>query len=138
MADQFGIGAALSAVAEIYFRAARSTGRTTNLVESLKDGDRVICTTQNETRRVERLAKERGIKIDVRTVPVSNPQRIFSVGTPSGRTVLDHGWVEEFYRAQIQDAARIIDELEREASGYGAAHRETSAQAQAHLARWRV
>ena len=40
--DHFGIGAALLGAANIYFNSARQTGRTTSLIESVKDGDRII------------------------------------------------------------------------------------------------
>lgn len=46
--DHFGIGTALLGCAEVYFRCARRTGRTTSLVESLVSGDRVVCRTENE------------------------------------------------------------------------------------------
>lgn len=61
--DSFGIGAALKGAALIYFQASRRTGRTTSLVESLKDGDRVIFTNSNEADRVKRICYELGIKI---------------------------------------------------------------------------
>ena len=53
----------------------------------------------------------------------------------NGRTIFDHGWVERFYAAAIERAADTIDHLQREASGFGEAHRETARQAE-EIARW--
>ena len=39
--DHFGIGAGLTGAMDIYFHASRGTGRTTSLVDSVKEGDRV-------------------------------------------------------------------------------------------------
>ena len=57
--DAFGIGQAMEGTALTYFRASRQTGRTTSMIESLKDGDRVVFRTAGERDRVMRLLKER-------------------------------------------------------------------------------
>ena len=57
--DFFGIGTALQGSAQIYFRSSRTTGRTTNLVDSVKEGDRIVCASGDEARHVERLLHER-------------------------------------------------------------------------------
>ena len=46
--DHFGIGAAFRAMANVYITSARRTGRTTSLLESLKDGDRVVFASSRE------------------------------------------------------------------------------------------
>ena len=40
--DHFGIGAAIYGAARVYFQSARRTGRTTALLDGLKDGDRLV------------------------------------------------------------------------------------------------
>jgi hypothetical protein len=61
---------------------------------------------------------------------------VFEFGTPQGRTIFDHTWVEQQYMAAIARTMQEIDHLEREASGYGEAHRETARKAE-EILKWR-
>jgi len=135
--DHFGIGAAMQGVAQTYFRSARRTGRTTSLVDSVKDGDRIVFAESREAERVRRLCLERGVKVDCVVVDPKTPQRVFERGTPTGRTIFDNSWIELKYLEAIERTQQGIDHLEREASGYGAAHRETRRQAE-EIAKWRI
>ena len=125
--DHFGIGNALHGMVRNYFLMTRGTGRTVSLIESVKDGDRVVCTTEVEARRVRGLCAEREVKVDC----VSNESspdgiaRLFHRGTPKGRTIFDHGWVEQYYLRVLDDATRCLDDLATQLSGYGEAHRNT-------------
>lgn len=125
--DHFGIGGALMAQARTYFQASRRTGRTTSLVDSLKNGDRVVFLTRREGDRVKRLCQERGVKIEIIVSPPSGLDRLFCGATPSGdeRTIFDHNWVEKFYENALTGAANDIDHLQKQLSGFGAPHRET-------------
>lgn len=123
--DHFGICAAISAMIRVYLVAARATGRTTHLVENVKDGDRIVFATRNQADRVERLCKERGVKVKCVVIEVHAPERLLETGTSEGRTIFDHDWIEKYYERAITRAQTEIDHLERETSGYGAAHRET-------------
>jgi hypothetical protein len=134
--DHFGIGAGMQAAAAIYMHSARRTGRTTSLVESVKDGDRIVFSDPREAARVKRLCDERGVYVDCRVVDPKTPERVFEFGTPQGRTRFDHTWVEQRYTAAIARTMQEIDHLEREASGYGEAHRETARTAE-EIAKWR-
>ncbi len=62
--DHFGIGAAMLGGARIYVQSARRTGRTLSLVESAKEGDRLVFAEPREADRVRRLCLERGVKVD--------------------------------------------------------------------------
>lgn len=108
--DQFGIGAAMRAAAVNYSQSARRSGRTTRLLESLRNGDRVIFHEEREARRVKLLARECGLDIRTMVVPVYDPAQL--QGYAGGRTFLDHGWVEEYYAQAIMRAAREIDFFE--------------------------
>src|ERR1700712_2002365 len=66
--DHFGIGQAMKGMARCYFLASRGTGRTTSLLESLKDGDRVCCATGKEADRLTRMLRER--KVDAQAIAV--------------------------------------------------------------------
>lgn len=123
--DQFGIGQAMRTAAAIYSQTARRTGRTTQLVESLKAGDRVVFLTEQEAVRVHRLCRERGVRITAITLPVHTPEELFSRSSSEGRTIFDHSWLEAFYALRIDQCASEVENLQRNASGFGEAHRET-------------
>lgn len=122
--DYFGIGAAMRSMISVYIQSARRTGRTTSMVESLKDGDRVVFVNRQQAEIVERLCKKRGISIEWTVVSPCNPQDTFRRGSAKGRLIFDHVWVEQYYKLAIERAMNDIDRIEREASGYGATHRE--------------
>ncbi len=127
--DMFGIGTALRAAANLYFTMARRSGRTTLLVENVKDGDRIVCVNQQHMREVERLVKERKVDVECIVISPEDPKQLFERGTSQGRTIFDHAWIERYYQVSLDRAAENIDRFERETSGYGAAHRETARQA---------
>jgi len=139
--DLFGIGQALRACAEIYFRSARGAGRTTAMLESVKDGDRIIFADCNEADRVRGLCRERELDVECIVISVNYPEKIFERCPCHGRTVFDHRWVEDRYILAIERCEKDIDFFARESSGYGEAHRETAREATEHLAwensKWR-
>lgn len=133
--DHFGIGAAIRSAALMYTQSARRTGRTTSLVESVKDGDRICFSDSREAERVRRLCIERGVKVECIVIDPKTPERLFERGTSQGRTLFDHSWVEQYYLASIERAQADIDHLEKQSSGYGETHRETRRRAE-ELAKW--
>lgn len=135
--DHFGIGAAMKAANIIYCQAARRTGRTTSLIESLKDGDRVVCINRIEADRVQRLCRERGTTVECIVVDVKEPHELMRRAPSEGRTLFDHTWVERFYLHQIEQASNVIDQLQRESSGFGTPHIETRRTA-IELSKWDV
>lgn len=135
--DHFGIGAAMRGMAMTYINTACRTGRTTSLIESLKDGDRVLCMTAREAKRIERLCRERDLQVTTIVVPVRDPQKAFWAGTAQGRAIFDHTWIEQYYLAALEHATSEIDMLQQQLSGYGTAHIETKRKA-LELAKWRI
>ena len=115
--DQFGIGTAVLGAARVYFLSARATGRTTALVESVKNGDRIIFDDIREAKRVESLCLKRGVAVECVVIDPRTPERVFERGTPEGRTIFDHSWVEKWYIRAIEHAGRGLRRLETEASG---------------------
>ena len=133
--DSFGFGNAVLGATRVLIQSSRQTGRTTALLESLADGDRVVVTVESEARRWRGLLRERGLKVDVIVAPTSDPGRLFTYPTSKGRTVFEHTWIEEFYMRLLSDAGRQIDHLQTELSGFGEAHLQTQKAAEMHL-RW--
>lgn len=133
--DRFGIGNMLQGAARCMFQQSRGSGRTTELLHSLKDGDRVVFTNSTESERVKRLANEMGIRIETQVIDPSRPDRLTEFGTPAGHLILDHSWVEAYYMHALEEAGRSIDRIQRELSGPGMAHVETRLAAR-ERARW--
>jgi hypothetical protein len=123
--DLFGIGNAVSCMLNIYRTSARRTGRTTMMLESLKDGDRIICARIEHKRDLEHKLRERGLKVEVRVIPPQSTHELRELGTPQGRTVFEHAWVEESYEDALKCHADYIDHYQQRLSGFGDAHRQT-------------
>lgn len=143
--DHFGIGAAMRAMLVNYSQSARRTGRTTSLLDDVEPGDRVVFANSKHAREFQQLLRERfrSMRVDPKNaeqiscvvVDPKEPHKVFELGTPKGRTIFDHTWIEMFYALEVDRAIAFIDKLQRETSGYGAAHRETARKA-AELRRW--
>lgn len=133
--DHFGIGQAMHGMAQVYTLSSRRTGRTTSLVQSLKKGDRVVCATDPERRHLQALCRERQLEVDIIVVSPQDPSRLFQRGTPEGRTIFDHSWVEAYYLAAIKQCQREIDGLQKQTSGWGEAHEETRRRA-LEISKW--
>lgn len=132
MSDFFGIGGAIRGAVEIYFRASRGTGRTIRMIDSLKEGDRVVFLNSDHAKHTVRMAKERGVEIDyIISAVVDAPYDLNRKGTPKGRLIFDHCWVEEFYKKVLERADKDIQFLQDEFGGYGQKHIETR-----ELAKW--
>lgn len=134
--DAFGIGTALEGCAEIYFRSARKSGRTTAMVEAAKDGDRFVFLNSAHAKHAELMLKERNIKAECIVVSPKNPGSIFQRSTSKGRTVFDHSWLEEYWMQEIRHVAKSIDEIQTQSSGFGEKHYETRRKAE-EIAKWR-
>lgn len=109
--DFFGIGVALRAMFATYTQTARRSGRTTRLLDCLRDGDRVVVASTAEQRYLMSHVRDRGLDVAVVCVP---PQE-FSSGKLlpiAGRTHLDHGWIEKFYERELNYAERALSEIQ--------------------------
>ena len=135
--DAFGIGSAMKSIVRTYIRSSRRTGRTSALVESLKDGDRVVFLTNGEGERVRSLCEERGVGIRCLVCDPNDIDYVFQHGTSQGRTVFDHSWLEEYYQNVIEKAVDRVDYVQAQSSGYGEAHLKTKRQA-VEISKWRV
>jgi hypothetical protein len=125
--DAFGIGESIQEILRDYFGQERRTGRTTAMLEALRDGDMVVFLTHEEMRRVVRLAQIKGVKITGIVVPTWNPHSVRDHPAPEGRTVFDHSWIEAYYAQEIKSARGLIDRLQS-SNGIGQAHTKTRPQ----------
>lgn len=135
--DHFGIGAAIQGAARIYIQSARRSGRTQSLIDSVKDGDRIIFMNRNEADRVKRLCLERDVKIECLVINPREPGLAYERGSSKGRTIFDHQWIEEYYLLTIGRAMKDIDHIESQLSGDGFPHRETRRKAE-EIAKWQA
>ena len=129
MTDFFGIGNAVESLFNVYRMSSRASGRTTSLIESVKDGDRIVFSIRDERDRVERLLRDRGIDVECLYISPKDPDKIFRYASSEGRTIFDHNWVEEFFLNAILDAKNSIRFFERESSGYSEPHKITKRKA---------
>lgn len=136
MSDFFGIGASIKGSLNILFQSMRATGRTINLVKSLKEGDRVICVNQGDVHYLKSRIRDFGIE-GVEVI-AKNPRNLDlkGVGTAQGRTMFDHRFVEEFYKDAIEHASNQLNGMEQHLSGYDERHIETRQKAEL-MAKWR-
>lgn len=110
--DYYGIGSSLRAGAQIYCQAARQSGRTTAMVESLRDGARVVFATPEEKTRVTRLCRERGVSIVGIVADPRRPDQIVDNLHHGGvGLTFDHSWVEQFYILALENAGQELERL---------------------------
>lgn len=111
--DFFGIGTAIQACFNIYCAAARGTGRTKALIESVKDGDRVIFANDFSKRNFARRCADAGKNnIDMVVCHPDNVHTLYGLGKSTGRTYFDHEWIELMYCRSINQAQKEIDHLQ--------------------------
>lgn len=116
--DMWGIGHSLRSVVRAYFHGARASGRTTSLVNTLKDGDRVVCVNRQQAKFLEERCLERGVMVECVVVDPRNPADGFD--RMRGRrkpTRFDHTWVEQFYEAEFARVEGLIDRWQEDLSG---------------------
>lgn len=113
--DLYGIGTAINGALRIYFHTARHTGRTRAMLNSVKDGDRIIFSNSIEAKRVQRMLKERGLEVTCMTLSPFDLQSVYA-HKPQGRTIFDHTWVELFYEHAISNAQKLLDQMETQLS----------------------
>lgn len=114
--DIFGIGSAIKAITRVYFRSARQTGRTTALIERVRDGDAIGFTNSREAERVRRLCLGQGKRIEC-VVFDSNRMEFRNLeGKRFNRLFFDHGLIEQLYMDAIDRTRREIDQCEAQYS----------------------
>ena len=115
--DHFGIGRAMKGMAMLYFQSARQSGRTTSLLDSLKDGDRVCFSVPAEAKRFRLLCRERQLDVQCIVLDPARMHHLLDGQKSKGRTLFDHTFVEDRYQLALERCERELDELQALASG---------------------
>lgn len=115
--DRYGVGTAVQAALSMYRSYARGTGRTTLLLDSLRNGDRVIFAESRHASYFQMLCAERELAITCMVIPVREFHRMHSLARSEGKTVFDHTWIELFYEQEIRKNIAELDYLETSSSG---------------------
>lgn len=115
--DHFGIGACIRAAIELMLRGMRATGRTTALINSVKDGDRIIFRSRQEAMVVEMLLRRKGLQVSCVVVDPTHVERLLGTQRAAGRTYFDHVWIEEYYTNGIKQLGKDIDHFSSALSG---------------------
>lgn len=115
--DIYGIRNGISAMIEIFFRNSRKSGRTKTLISLLNEGDCVCFAYKDEADRVKYICeREKGIHI---IAIVCDPKKAYSLVDKvrnihiSGKVLLDHTWVEQFFLGEIDETFRNFQNLQR-------------------------
>lgn len=116
-ADPTGIGVAIESMVHVYRQTARQTGRTSQMLRTLKDGDRVYVATGGERLRLERACKEAGINAEIVMLDPRRPGDISNRPPCAGAALFEHSWVEEFYLDNVRRMQNHIREMQEYASG---------------------
>lgn len=133
--DFLGIGEAVTGAVRVYFKSARATGRTTRMLNSLRNGDRVYFLNHGEANHFHYACKKRNLDVECIVIPVNSPEKVFSLPAPRGRAIFDHHWLESYYEQQLRRAAEAINGLEVQSSGWSEEHEKTRDKARAF---WRI
>jgi hypothetical protein len=107
--DFFSIGTTLQTAMQMYSQVARTTGRTTKLLNILKDGDRVVFINETHVQLFQNQLRERNLKTTCTSINPRYPEQLLQRAPCSGQTYFDHVWVEEFYKLAIERASVDID-----------------------------
>lgn len=129
--DFYGIGSAVKGVVSGYLRQARQTGRTTHLIDNLRDGDMVIFVNHSHADKVKRACKERGINVKMQVLDLKYPRLDFPA--VSGRCFIDHVWVEQYFQLLLDRGIQDIDIIQARCGG---AKMPESSMAESSANRW--
>lgn len=112
--DEYGFAATAKTALNLFEVQSRSSGRTSRMIERLRDGDRVLVGDQKFARWIEdRLAKVGKKDVKVLVVPPSqNPMERYGT-SPVGRTFFDHTWIEAFFHRSLDNAARDLQYIQQ-------------------------
>jgi hypothetical protein len=112
--DRYGIGKALQQASENVFIGMRRTGRTTRMIQDYRPGDVAVFLSRRAAENFTKMAAKAG-KTEIQTIVCSPTQSgLNEAARPrKQRLILDHEWVEEFYKKHLEEAAGTLNKMER-------------------------
>lgn len=121
--DIYNIGKDILNQIDYYISTKRGTGRTTYLLNKVKNDDVVIFVDLMQANYFEKLAKSKGINVICRIIdPDDYPSVEFQNKLRSvrskGNTYFDHVWIEKFYKNYMIDAIRQLGYMQIDLSNY--------------------
>jgi hypothetical protein len=90
----------------------RGTGRTTSMLDRMKDNDVGVFASHVEARRFVALAKSCGKDVLVTVVDPKEPVEFSRPLSRDTQFVLDHNWIEEYLQNTIQYVSERIGDIE--------------------------
>ncbi len=114
MSDHYGIGNSLLGMFDVYRRMSRRSGRTTRMLEQVKEDCLIIVLTDQDRILLQRQMKALGKEATVVAVDVVGPHPGLLRGRQYSQVLLDHAWVEEYFRRDILVANSFLSALEQE------------------------
>ena len=110
----FGQFEALAHGWRMYMHGKRRSGRTTELVRALQDGDLVLVTDHVHGSRLERLAREAGKDVKAYVHPTNRPlgenlSHLLTQVKPNTRIMADHTWIECYIADRLHGMAAEFD-----------------------------
>lgn len=122
MADIYGISAAMKTAFKMYQQSSRATGRTTHLLNMVRDGDVVLFETRQHADTFKReLRHKRGrtdvkciVVKDVKSFVISDDDAEYLMGYNEGEILFDHVLIERLYEVaihQVQDRMESITQF---------------------------
>ena len=111
MSDIYGMANALKAYLSHLDECSRGTGRTTKMLEMVKDGDLIVCHSAQEAARVKRRCQRQGK--EVRTV-FGGRGKVFDRVSMFGveGVHFDHEWVRQNLLDGLYEAEGFIKNME--------------------------
>lgn len=97
-------GAVLQTALDRHEGIFRATGRTTRMLNELRDGDRVVVGNMQLARVLRKEIQSRGLSVDCVVIPVEKAQDVMSLTLIEGRTHFEHSWLFEYYRNALAEA----------------------------------
>lgn len=112
------ISDALQMGLQMLVQVARQSGRTTRMLNGLKNGDRIITCDARHARLLKEKVRQRGLDVEVMAWPLEYGlhEHVSRLTRCAGRTVFDHTFMEEFWKYQLKRSTAEWMALEEKVS----------------------
>ena len=117
MSDLYNIGAAIETVSELFFIMSRATGRSLHMESVLQDGDILVVKDGQDAQRYERFAKSNDCRLRIVMDDTFDLYAVYDkLRGDRSRIILDHRWVESYYRRGISMLGDALDGFNEQVS----------------------